>query len=151
MVTDKLVTMQNFFKRTMIVSIPLLATVFLAGCAGESKPGQEIYQNSETVQGLIYRADGTTGDGADDVKVTITPTSTDQTGEPGTDSLVPWTKTTSGAEGDKVKMTVESLSTNGEAECQISYQDIIIHNTASGDHAVAVCEGTLSTWAEQNR
>lgn len=136
---------------TIICSIVMISSIAtLSGCSQpESSPTGETYQNSENVTGLIYRADGSTGDGADDVSITIEPIESQQTQQVKTDSLVPWTSTVAGSDGDKVRMTVESLSSNGEAECQISYRDIIIHNTASGDHAIAVCEGTLSAWADQ--
>ena len=131
----------------------LLGVVGLAisGCTstGGSSAIGESYQNSETVSGLIYYASGSQGDGADDARVTIEPIGAqteELTAAGGTDTLLPYTVTTGGADGAKVRMTVESLSSDGEVECQVSYLDMIIHNEASGDHAVAVCEGVLSSW-----
>jgi len=152
--------MRNLAKPLIVAAVLLSSVVTLSGCSGEGGPKAgspetgDIYQNSETVEGLIYYAAGSVGDGADDARVSIKPiggqSANDLTGESGTDTLLPFTLTTGGAEGETVRMTVESLSSDGEVECQISYRDIIIHNTASGDHAVAVCEGKLTAWENVN-
>ena len=124
------------------------AGLLLAGCSagsGSSELGEK-YENSETLQGVTYRVSGSVGDGADDAVITIQPNDSDPVGEKQVNTILPWTKTSTGNEGMKVSMTVESLSSDGDIECQIFYQNMIIRNTASGDHATVTCEGELSTF-----
>lgn len=127
----------------------LLLASMLSGCSPSAgSDTSEVMRNSETVSGLIYRATGSVGDGPDDAIINIATTTSDTEGAKDVNTILPWTRTTSGADGLKVKMTVESLSSDGEVQCQIFYQDIIIIHKASGDHAVATCEGTLDSYDE---
>ena len=139
-------------KRIIVAAVgAAILTSSLVSCSGSSPEASEngtIIQNSETVQGLSYRASGSTGDGADDARITVKATKTDPEATEAYDTLVPWTRTSTGNDGDTVSMTVESLSTDGKAECQIFYKDIIIRNVATGDHAIAKCEGVLSAFGK---
>lgn len=140
--------------KKLITLVPVVLIFGLTGCAGSA--GGNItntatgdkYKNSETVEGLIYMAKGTPAtDAPDDAIINIAPlkggSGEAALGEKDVNTLLPWTKTTGGATDSKVSMTVESLSSDGEVECQIFFQNMIIHNKASGDHAKVTCEGTL--------
>jgi len=124
-----------------------LVLLSLSGCSPTSDISTEFgtkIENSEYMNGLTYTAIGTMGDGADDALITIEPTDGDTEGVTDANTILPWTRTVqAGIVGGKVSMRVESLSSDGTVTCQIMYQNVIINNSASGDHAVAVCEGTL--------
>jgi hypothetical protein len=131
--------------RKILVLISVILMFVITGCSSQTNSATgDKYENSERVTGLIYMASGTQGDGPDDATVIIEPTDSDPTGEPGASTLLPWTKTTTGTQGSKVSMTVESLASDGTVECQIMFDNIIIHNKASGDHVKVTCEGTLT-------
>ena len=141
-------TMTSYIALTKTAAILTLLTVTLSGCAAvanttDGSATGDKYENSERVSGLIYMAKGTIGDGADDAIVNIEPSEADAEGTVDANTILPWTRTAQGVAGDKVKMTVKSLSSDGTVECQIFFDNIIIHNTASGDHATVTCEGTL--------
>lgn len=136
--------------------------VGLSGCASpveRTAAGSEIYKNSSTLTGgTEYYATGSQGDGVDDARVTIETLKESPDRVPGsapeketTETLLPFKATRGAANGDTIRMTVESLSKNGKAECQISHMDMIIHDVAEGDHAKAVCEGVLNTWAKHSK
>lgn len=119
----------------------------LVGCASpavHTDHGAK-YKNVARVTGLVYHAEGTAARNAvDDALITIAPTRGDAVGEKSTGTLIPWTKTTVGYDGESVKMTVKSLADEGTVSCNIKFQNVIISNTTTGKNPVAVCEGTLT-------
>lgn len=131
----------------------LVILAALSGCSTveHTTAGSEIYQNSETVTGVVYRASGSHANAADDAEITVETLETEYANplpKETTTSIFPWTVTRPGANGDLVRMTVKSLSEDGVAECQISFEDTIIHDVAKGDHPKAVCEGRLTFWKD---
>jgi hypothetical protein len=128
-----------------------LVLIALAGCAS-SKPNSangDKSDNGSTSAGnnwnqLVYRATGTQGDGADDATTIIVPP--EGSGEQATqeDSILPfWVVTSAYGNSVKVNMTVKSLSSKGTVGCEVTWRNVTLKNTASGDHAVAKCIGTM--------
>lgn len=157
-----MITLFMMKRRILVTALFAASATMLAGCSTSvehTAAGSEIYKNSSTLTGgTEYYATGSQGDGVDDARVTIetlkqAPEAVSGSALPKytTETLLPFKNVRGGANGDKVRMTVESLSKNGKAECQISHMDMIIHDVAEGDHAKAVCEGVLNTWADHTK
>jgi len=95
---------------------------------------------------LVFSAIGTVGDGADDATIVIESTGTGDEGIDDYATILPWSRTIPFGGGNDtyhVSMTVTSLSSDGSVSCAVVYQNVTLKNTASGDHAVAVCEGDM--------
>jgi len=138
----------NIKRVTYTVVSALAITLAFSACSstpGPSPTGTRM-ENSDTVDGLSYRASGTVGDGPDDALISIKSTTSDPTETVDSPTILPWTRTSVGNDGDKVSMTVESLSSDGTVQCQIFYKNLIIINEASGDHVTVTCEGELSAF-----
>lgn len=129
--------------KKFLILIPLTLIVLLSGCSSDNSNSGEKYKNSEKVDGLVYMAMGTQGDGPDDAIVNVASTKSNPEETKDVNTILPWTKTVKGTAGEKVSMTVESLSSDGTVECQIMFDDIIIYNKASGNNVTVTCEGTL--------
>jgi hypothetical protein len=112
--------------------------VALAGCAPQN--GGELA--SSRCADLVFEATGSLGQGVDDVQATVF----DGTQEQQLVGLSPTSLNTSHcpvAGGTEVRMSVETLSANGWAECRITFAGRSVTNRAEGDHAVAECTATL--------
>jgi len=124
----------------------------LSGCSSPSSPtGTKSDNGREPTRGdyaqLIYSAIGTVGDGADDASIVIKSTGDDVEGLSDYTTILPWSMTSrfgTGNEDNFVSLTVSSLSSDGSVSCAVTYQNVTIKNTATGDHPVAVCEGTMT-------
>jgi len=136
---------------TAVVGSLLAATIAIGlfGCSEEPyPPGGKIFDNGRApgdsgYGALTYSVTGSQGDDADDATIVIEP----KNGMPGTDTsaILPWKNITElSAVGLKVSMTATSHASDGEISCEISYANVTIANTASGDHPAVTCEGTLS-------
>ena len=89
-------------------------------------------------------APSTQGDGADDATTIIEPPVGSGEARTEEDSILPLSQI-----GEmfgnpmKVDMTVKSLSSDGTVGCEVTWRNVRLKNTASGDHAVARCVGVM--------
>ncbi|WP_207456603.1 hypothetical protein [Desertivibrio insolitus] len=112
-----------------------MTALALPGCAGGS--GEATLRSLEGGP-VQFEARGSMGDGVDDVRVFVYHEGDLLSGP--SESIVPWKTTTGvGPVPTTVSMTVESLSSDGEARCTIHWGGRSVSNTARGDHAVAEC------------
>jgi hypothetical protein len=117
--------------------------VMLASCSApqhNEAPGTvgDMYKNSKYVTGVQYYVNGDHANAADDVKISIKPTSKQDEGVE-TTSIVPWSNLRSSAIGKKVELKVQSYVESGSVECQISSGEWIVHNTAKGKTPTVTC------------
>ena len=134
---------------TVLAGFTILAT--LIGCSTSTPHSEngEVTDNGSTSDSpkwnqLVYTATGTQGDGADDATTIIEPPVGSGEARTEEDSILPLSQI-----GEmfgrpmKVDMTVKSLSSDGTVGCEVTWRNVRLKNTASGDHAVARCVGVM--------
>ncbi len=133
--------------RVLAVAVgSLLIALTAAGCSTSAQNGMGTITGTGDDKGLQFTAGGSTGDGADDVEVTVDHSAIDGVDPETTTSIVPWRQTASVYGLDKPKtvtMTVKSLAKNGWASCDITWSGQSISTKQTGKHAVAECVATL--------
>lgn len=134
--------------RRLAAVLGALAVMVTAGCASAGSDGTGTITGTGDAKGLQFTAGGSTGDGADDVEITVDHSAVDGVAPETTTSIVPW-RQTAGASGftepKTVTMTVRSLAADGWASCDITWSGRSVTNRQSGDHAVATCVATLAS------
>ncbi|MGW8431079.1 hypothetical protein ACWGJ9_08145 [Curtobacterium citreum] len=128
---------------TIAAAAGLLLVAF-TGCASS---GEGTITGTGDSKGVQYIAGGSTGDGADDVEVTVDHSAVDGIEPETTRSIVPW-RTGGSAYGFEepktVTMTVKSLTKDGWASCEIRWSGQSVTKKVSGEYAVAECAATLA-------
>lgn len=121
-----------------------LLLLALTGCASS---GEGAITGTGDSKGVQYIAGGSTGDGADDIEVTVDHSAVDGVEPETTRSIAPWHAGGSayGFETPKtVRMTVKSLAKNGWASCEVRWSGKSAAKKVSGEYAVADCAATLA-------
>jgi hypothetical protein len=126
--------------RTRAALTVAAAALLLTGCGPQNGGTLTGYNTRD----LSIRGDGPTGDGVDDIRLTIVRTASDGTTTTYTnESLAPARSESGGSAGTHIEVTVESLASDGWAECSITFGGQTVSDRAEGSYAVAECSATL--------